>query len=95
MRDNAWGRGITRILKSNHDFDVDEDDVDEIEENYDIPLEKKKCRNKLDKRWLEAEKILISAVQMRPCLWNNTIEKKNLLEIHEGWRDVLKELKGK
>lgn len=79
-----------------NDFDVGEDD--QMEESYDDPpTKKKKCRNKQDKRWLEADEILITAVQMRPCLWDHTIDvkKRNTLNVSEAWFDVLNELKGK
>lgn len=79
-----------------HDyFDVEEDG--QMEEGYDDPSEKKKCRGKQDRRWLEADEILITAVQMRPCLWNHIIDvkKRNTLNVREAWLDVLKELKGK
>lgn len=78
-----------------NDFDVDEDD--QMEESYDDPPEKKKCRSKQDRRWLEADEILITAVQMRPCLWNHTIDvkKRTTLKVRDAWFDVLKELKGK
>ncbi|XP_011860637.1 PREDICTED: uncharacterized protein LOC105557869 isoform X3 [Vollenhovia emeryi] len=67
----------------------------QTEESYDNPpTEKKKCRNKQDKHWLEAEEILITAVQMRPCLWDHTIDVKKRSTLNaEAWLEVLKELK--
>ncbi|XP_028044680.1 uncharacterized protein LOC105838180 isoform X2 [Monomorium pharaonis] len=96
---------LLQELEIHNDFDVDEDDIDEddvggddereTEESYYNPPTKKKCRNKQDKRWLEADEILITAVQMRPCLWDHTInvKKRNTLNVSEAWLDVLKELK--
>ncbi|XP_071652439.1 uncharacterized protein [Temnothorax longispinosus] len=78
-----------------HHNDVDVDKDDQMEDSYDDPPEKKTCRGKLDRRWLEADEILISAVQMRPCLWNYTIDVKErtTLKVRDAWCDVLKELK--
>lgn len=53
--------------------------------------------SKQARRWLEADEILITAVQMRPCLWNHTIDvkKRTTLKVRDAWFDILKELKGK
>ncbi|XP_011860636.1 PREDICTED: uncharacterized protein LOC105557869 isoform X2 [Vollenhovia emeryi] len=80
-----------------NDFDVigETGEDGQTEESYDNPpTEKKKCRNKQDKHWLEAEEILITAVQMRPCLWDHTIDVKKRSTLNaEAWLEVLKELK--
>ncbi|XP_071571464.1 uncharacterized protein [Temnothorax nylanderi] len=78
-----------------HHNDVDVDEDDQMEDSYDDPPEKKRFRGKQDRRWLEADEILITAVQMRPCLWNHTIDvkKRTTLKVRDAWCDVLKELK--